>query len=335
MPAMTRHGRRLWQGRLSVGFLLGLVTAAAAQEHQATSTAIEVEVANGLISLHADGAPLGEVLRAIGEAGGFRVVLRGKFARPVRESFADRPLEDAIRRLAEGDAVVMLREDTGAAPGEAALAELRVVETSARTAAEEATPADPGPDQGDVARDDAADEPSMDREAFRLAHLDAQPPTREEILLGLADPDQAARAAAVAKVGSLAPDAAIGILSGVLAAAGDPLVRSRAVAALARLHAPDARGLLREQALGNGDPGLRAQALNALASSSGERAVNVLGQALRQDPEPDVRLAAIRVLGRVGGDWARGALERATRDPDREISLAAERALATWRDTPN
>jgi hypothetical protein len=39
---------------------------------------------------------------------------------------------------------------------------------------------------------------------------------------------------------------------------------------------------------------------------------------------------AIRALGRVGGDSARHALERATRDVDPEISLAAEQALAAW-----
>jgi HEAT repeats len=341
MPSSTSGCRRLGQACLSAGFVLGLISAAAAQDGQPAPAAgrpapgVEVEVANGLITLHADGAPLAEVLRAIGEAGGFRVVLRGDFASPVRESFADQPLEDAIRRLVEGHSVVMLHEGSGAAPGEAALAELRVIENPAQTAVVDATSADSGRDKGDVARDDGADEPPIDREAFRLAHLDAAPPTREEILLDLADPDQAARVAAVPKVGSLAPGAAIGILSGVFAEEGDPLVRSRAVAALARLEAPDARGLLRAQALGDDGPGLRMQALNALASSSGERAVNVLGQALRQDPEPEVRVTAVRALGRVGGDWARLALERATRDQDREISVAAEQALAAWRDSRN
>ena len=333
----TRH--RLWQACLSAGFVLGMISSAAAQDHHSAPDAdrpapgVEVEIANGLITLHADGAPLVEVLRAIGKAGGFRVVLRGDFASPVRELFADQPIEDTIRRLVEGDSVVMLHKGSDATPGDAALDELQVIETQARTAAPDATSAGPGRDKGDVAREDAPGEPSMDREAFRLAHLDAAPPTREEILSGLVDPEKATRVAAVPKVGSLAPSAAIGILSGVFASEGDPLVRSRAVAALARVDAPNARGLLRAQALGDDDPGLREQALNALASSSGERAVNVLGQALSQDPEPEVRMTAIRALGRVGGDWAHIALERATRDRDREISLAAEQALATWRDS--
>ena len=72
------------------------------------------------------------------------------------------------------------------------------------------------------------------------------------------------------------------------------------------------------------------QALNALAHSSGDRSVNVLAQALRQDPELEVRMSAIRALGRVGGDRARRSLERAARDPDPAIGLAAEQALAAW-----
>jgi HEAT repeat protein len=112
-------------------------------------------------------------------------------------------------------------------------------------------------------------------------------------------------------------------------------VRSRAVAALTRLDGPTARGLLRERALADDDPTLRMQALNALASSRAERAVNVVAQALRQDPEPKVRLTAIHALGRVGGDLARRYLERAVLDLDREISFAAEQALASWPQHPD
>ncbi|MGH6898169.1 MAG: hypothetical protein ACREJ5_16745, partial [Geminicoccaceae bacterium] len=107
MLSRTRSGRRLWQGCLSAGFLLSLITAAAAQDRASPAKApsaagVEAQITSGLLTLEADGAPLAEVLRAIGAAGGFEVVLRGGFAAPVRESFADRPLEDAIRALVEG-----------------------------------------------------------------------------------------------------------------------------------------------------------------------------------------------------------------------------------------
>jgi HEAT repeat protein len=167
-------------------------------------------------------------------------------------------------------------------------------------------------------------------EAYRQAVLDYVPPSKDDLLLELEEPDPAARVAAVSKVGSLQPREAIEVISHVFSNEEDMTVHSRAVAALSRLDAPGARGLLRDLALGDDDAGLRMQALNALASSRGERAINVVNQALRRDPEPGVRMSAIRALGRVGGNWARRALERAARDVDPAISLAAEEALAAW-----
>jgi bilin biosynthesis protein len=350
MLCRTRSGRPLWQACLSAGFCLGLISAAAAQDHPVSSAqgpsapGVEALVTDDLLTLHAAGAPLGEVLRAIGTAGAVEVVLRGTFATPVRESFAGRPLEDAILHLVEGHSVVLLRDDPDPASGAGALAEIRVIENPDLAASDDATPDAPSAAGAEVARDDAADEsaleddtdePPMDREAFRLANLGVPPPTREDILLELGDPDQAARVAAVPLVGSLARGAAVDILSDVFAEEDDTTVRSRAVAVLTRLDGPAARRLLRERALGDDDPGLRMQALNALASSSGERAVNVLGQALRDDPEPKVRIGAVRALGRVGGDRARRSLEHAARDLDLATSLAAEQALAAWPEPHN
>ena len=336
MAPSTATGRRLWKDCMSAGFVLSLISSAAAQDHQPRPAkarpvpGIETLVTDALLTLRADGAPLAEVLRAIGAAGGFRVVLRGAFVMPVRESFAGQPLEDAIRRLVEGHSVVVLRDAPASASGAADLAEIRVIENPALAASEGAGADRSAPVVAESAPDEATDEPPLDREAFRLSRLGEPPPTRDDVLFELGDPDPAARVAAVPKVGSLGPRAAIGILSGVFAEEDDPQVRSRAVAALTRLDGLDTRGLLRERALEDDDPALRMQALNALAASAGDRSVNVIGQALRQDAEPEVRMAAIRALGRVGGDWARRYLERAVTDLDPEIGLAAEQALAAW-----
>jgi hypothetical protein len=92
---------------------LALVSAAAVQDGRASppkdppAPGVEVEVARGRLTLHTDGAPLAAVLRAIGEAGAFEVVLRGGFATPIRASFVDRPLDDAIRQLVAGHSVVI------------------------------------------------------------------------------------------------------------------------------------------------------------------------------------------------------------------------------------
>jgi hypothetical protein len=332
MGWLMRGGRRIRQGCLSAGFFLTLIGSAAAEDPPA---GVEAVVADGRLTLQADGAPLAEVLRAIGAAGEFEVVLRGAFAAPVRESFADRPLEDAIRDLAEGHSVVVLRDDPGPEAGAVNLAEIRVIENPDLAASEDALPGEPPQDGAEEAGlEDDADDLLTEREAFRLSRLGMPPPTREDILIELGDPDQALRVAAVPKVSTLAPGAALNILAGVFAREDDPLVRSRAVAALTRLEGPGAGMLLRERALRDEDAELRMQALNALASSAGERSVTVLGRILAQDSDPQVREAAISALQRVGG-WGRRYVENAAADRDPKVRTAAEQALAAWPPSPD
>lgn len=328
MLSRTRGGRRLWQRCLAVGLCLAVIPAAAAHEHgasPATPPAPSVEVARGLLTLHTDGAPLGEVLRAIGAAGGFEVVLRGGLTTPVREWFADRPLEDALRRLVAGHSVVIVHEASDPASGAAAPAKIWVIENRSAANAGSAQPTVP------IAAEDQpgdADDDAIGRASLCEGGRGVPPSTGGDLLFVVGKPCPATRMPAP-KAGSPAVREAIETASRAFAN-HDATVRSRAVAALTRLEGPSARRLLRERALADDDVGLRTQALNALARSEGERAIDVLAQALRQDPEPKVRINAIRALGRLGGDWARRTLERAARDLDPAISLAAERALAAW-----
>jgi HEAT repeats len=176
--------------------------------------------------------------------------------------------------------------------------------------------------------------PISDRAGSRAASAELEGhPAKEEISFELGESEQAARVAAVPKVGTLAPSEAIEVLSTVFSTEEDVLVRSRAVAALTRVEAPAATALLRSWAFDDEDSSLRAQALNALVATTGERSTTVVGRALRLDADPDVRLTAIRSLQRVGGKWAQGYLERAATDPDLRISSAAEEALAAWPES--
>jgi hypothetical protein len=94
----------------------------------ASGPVLQATVNAGRLTLQTSGAPLAEVLRAIGEAGSFRVVLRGKFAERVNRSFTDEPLEVAIRRLVDGHSVMALRDDPDPASGAPDLAEIWVME---------------------------------------------------------------------------------------------------------------------------------------------------------------------------------------------------------------
>ena len=337
MSYRSRDPRRWWRC-LPGALLLALISGAAAQDHPGSpnsegglATAIvEARIDGGLLTLRADGAPLADVLRAIGKAGAFPVVIRGELAAPVSASFTDHPLEGALRELVSTHALIVMRKE----PSAPAFAEIRVIENRAAAGVEDVEVPQDVADEG-AHGGEADDGPPLDRASFREAQAGMPPPTRDDLLFELDDADQAARVAAVPKVGSLPPREAVEMISYVFANDDDTTVRSRAVAALTRFEGPGARALLRERALGDDDPGLRMQALNALAASRGERAINVIAAALRQDSEPKVRMSAIRALGRVGGDWARHSLERAARDADPDISLAAEQALAAWPQPHN
>ena len=76
----------------------GSVLADAAKAETPTAL-IEVKVREGLLTFNARGAPLADVLRAIGEKADFTVIIRGNLSTPVTRSLSDIPLEKAISRL--------------------------------------------------------------------------------------------------------------------------------------------------------------------------------------------------------------------------------------------
>jgi hypothetical protein len=329
MDGMNRSNRRM-RGWLAVALTLCLGIGAVAQADEAPAGVV-ARIDDGRLTLQPYGAPLAEVLKAIGAAGGFAVVLRGPLAEPVEQELADVPLEDAIRSLVGAHGLIVLR----AAPhGDQTVGEVAEIRVRARPRAASGVaspdPA-PAPPQNDVAGQQELS-PAERQQAYRAAVLAYVPPTREELFVALSAPATEDRVVAVPKVGVLSPDEALTVLEGALAEDQDALVRSRAVAALTRLEGPAADRLLRQRAIEDADADLRAQALNAIATSRGERSVNVLARALRQDPDPQIREVAIRALGRIEGEWARRYLERAARTLDRQLRRVAEETLAERQD---
>jgi hypothetical protein len=333
---MKRSSDMRVDGWLAIALALGLgsgqVAVALADEVPGAAAGVAVRIDDGRLTLQPHGAPLAEVLRAIGEAGGFEVILRGSLAEPVNEELADLPLEDAIRTLVGAHGLMVLRAAPSTDQTLGDIAEIRVrargdasAQDLARSEPVQAAP------QEDVVRQEEID-PAERQEAYRRAVRDYVPPTREQLTLALSAPATEDRIVAVPKVGMLPAGEAVKVLEDALSDDQDALVRSRAVAALTRLKGPAAGRLLRQRAIEDADADLRAQAINAIATSRGERSVNVLARAIRQDPDPEIRRVAVRALGRIEGDLARRHLERATREGDPEISRAAEQALAARAD---
>lgn len=295
----------------------------------ALAGSLEVTIEQGRLSLAAEGAPLAEVLQAIGEAGGFVVVLRGDLGQPVERTIEDQPLEDALQVLAQGHTIIIKHVSDSIA-----LSELRVI--ASRSAAPTPLAARPAPEAAPVeapAETGSDDRPGglTKREAFRLANRGMPAPTEDDIRLALAGQDQAERVAAIPRVGALMPADALGVLEDVLAQDEDSLVRSRAVAALTRFESGNAGGLLQAAALNDGDADIRMQAINALAASpEAQRRTAAFARALRNDPDPKVRRSALLAMQRVGGDWGRSYLERIASGLEPELRRIADRALLTW-----
>jgi HEAT repeats len=315
---VAHRGSSISAGALLAALCLG--TVAVAQE----APTIEVRVEDGRLSLRAEAAALAEVLYAIGEAGGFAVVIRGDLAQPVERVIEAEPLEDALQELARGHSMIVKRaRDSGD------LAEIRVIANPVQSRAAAPVVDIAGEAEQGEARDGGG--PISARAAFRQAHLGMPAPTEDDLRFALAADDQAERVAAIPRVGSLHPSDALDVLEDVLAEDEDPLVRSRAVAALTRLDGDHAGALLQAAVLGDADTDVRIQAINALAASpEAPRRTTALARAMRDDPEPDVRRSALLALQRVGGGWARAYLERTAPRLDPELRMLAERALLTW-----
>ncbi len=79
-----------------------------ARAEEASPATIEVAVRQGLLSVKLRDAPLADVLQAIGEQAGFRVIIRGDLSAPVTWSVTQGPVDKALRRLLQNTSSVLI-----------------------------------------------------------------------------------------------------------------------------------------------------------------------------------------------------------------------------------
>jgi HEAT repeat protein len=290
---------------LCLGVLLavGTVGVAIAGPGDERATFIEVTVDRSQLTVDLRHAPLDHVLRLVGERAGVDVTLRGNLTAPVTRSFTDLPLEEGIRRLADGHSVAVTYGATGS--GQATLTGVWVMAGGSRTSS-----LDSG---ASASRREPAD--------ARVADI-----TSESLLA-----DQIGEIQRLRGDAADGSEAALARLADLAASDADAGLRQQAVAALARVKGPLVEQALTE-ALGDAEASVRVRAVRGLRGTGTETAVASLARASTDDADPEVRLAALSALVSFPGHTMVQGLVRAVADPDGRVRDAAARGLAWWEN---
>jgi hypothetical protein len=275
--------------------LAPLLAAASTDEPRAP---LDIRVRDGLVTVRAADVPLGEVLSTLGKAAGVKLFLRGSFESPLRTSFEDAPLNEAIRRLTESHSVAVVHhvDENG---DEGGVVSVWVFEKESS----EVRPAPAGA-RGDV--------PTA--------------PRRREEREALDYPASVSAVEVLDRLHRLDGETALHLLGRIVREDPDPYFREQAISALAETGDDGAVSLM-AAALADEDAGVRRHAVDSLARVGGTPAVQFAGQALHGDPDARVRLAAVEVLAGIEGEAARAMLAVGTKDADRQVSRAAHNAL--------
>jgi hypothetical protein len=258
----------------------GLVAVAAAQAPPAPP--IEVSRRGELLSVTVREAPLGDVLRAIGERTGVHVKLGNvPLSTPVTASFTDVPIDQGIRRLARGYSLFFVY---GATPTSAdGLTEVWVIDSASPVAR----------DRRDVvatATPPAATPPTaLGGPAGPAPPAPARPPQPA--------PESAARMNEVNVLARKGDTASAVALARMVVQEPDPAVRAHAALALVALKNASSTPAL-ASALGNDQDAyvrrLAARALGMVGTPDARRAL----QASASDSDESVRREVARALSR-------------------------------------
>lgn len=234
---------------------------------------LAVTVQDGLLTLDARDVPLAEVLDAIGEESGVRVLVGDDVTAQVTASFADVPLADAVSRLCRWHSLVVVFDQPENASGRPRLIEVHVYGAS------------PGPDggPGPVATPRRPEGPGS---APTLAQEGGAPP----------DPLFGARIGAARALGQPHNDAGIPALAQTLTTDPNPNVRMHAAIALSSVGTPTALSALMD-GVADESASVRIRVVDALGRFHDERALATLEQISRGDSELSVRARAALALG--------------------------------------
>ena len=272
----------------------------------------------GLLSVDVRDAPMRDVLRVVGERAAVAITVQADADERVTQSFTNLGLEEGIRRIAQGYAVIMIWGTQGR------LAEVRVYKAAVpggggiSISAQPGTPTTPNPP--------VADQGSPGTTAPGTT---ASPPP------GIVDPQAQQPQSLPQTVQDLAQRArqndagALAALIDMLGQSNDPAVRQDIAAALGAIGGSAAVDAL-TAASKDQDSTVRTRAMLALGQIGDERLAGPATDLLRNDPDPTVRRTAVWALSMLQNDDSYRTIEAATEDPDQNVRQAAADTLERW-----
>jgi len=279
---------------VTLGALLASPSAYGARiDGRESRTAVSVTLRNGFISVEAQDAALGDILKAIAHQANFELRIKGELNEKATWSIKYVPIDAVVRKLLRRKSWVFTHavNDDGAL---VSIAKLHVLRSRGVAVGEQPT----------QVRDSA------------LSFVQIG---REEQILVLQQLIQQPDATAVEELASLA----IGH--------EETAIRSMATIALGRIQSPEAKETLIE-ATNDENNMVRRWAVKGLGQMWGNDAFEHLTQALLDDPAPIVRRQAVVELTTIGGDKAIEFLRLATSDPDNGVRRVAEHNIGFLRD---
>jgi hypothetical protein len=229
---------------------------------------LEVTATTSHVSLTARETPLADVLKAIGQQAGVKIVLRSELNTPVTATLDNVPLDEAIRRLSRWHSVVLIYDPSARGADDAALKEVWVMSAPADSRGRGGNP-------GAVQSEDAR----------RQGNVQAAPVAR------LATPPEPPPASNPASQASDTPLAAA--LRRELTDSGT------AIDTLMRQSGADGAVKILREATRDPDDEIRRGAIKALVSLGSRDAVEAIRGMLR-DPHAGVRRDAIAALRQFG-----------------------------------
>jgi hypothetical protein len=288
------------------------------------SSEIKVNLRDGTLSVHISDMPLVDILQAIGDEAGFKLVVLGSRESRITQNFSNIPLAQGIHRLVGNRSVAIMYQIGDAPDNRKEMQDIKEVWVFDAGQSEAGSPV--SDTREDFLKIDAAvgsgDELSQSGKIASDAGTESPNDPQKY------DPSQPGAGAIKesATYPQLDKESDVGYWADKLINDVDRSSREQAITELQRIGSDTAVAVI-ATVLGDIDAKLRCHAVESLGRVDNNYAVPLLGQALLGDKDPTVRLSAVRSFANQNNEVSRAFLNTALQDKDAQVQALARQAL--------